>query len=316
MVAMQNWYRSLLIAACLCAVAAPPALAQACAPPLREVASFNGMRLAMPPFAMAQPPAPNGGMQLFLSPVAVAARAQVVYVADAGRRQVYRIDLTQQAMSVFAPFAAPAAGASAAMLAAPDQSLFVADSAARQVLQYSIDGRVLRRFINQADLARPVGLVQDDAGGLLVADSLYRHVLRFSSLGRALDALKPDEARSIEGLVGDPATLYLLDRLGRQVVVVTGDGQLLDTIGKGVLAMPSALALDRRQRLLVADQLDNTIKVFEHGQLVEPGPNPPRFGRIAALTIEGDTVYVADSARARVVQLALAPPCAKAGDAH
>lgn len=246
----------------------------------------------------------------WLAPVAVAARSQLLYVADAGRQTIYRYDLAQQNMSPFAPFPVPAAGTVPAMAVAPDLSLYVSDGAGRRVLHYGVDGRLLRTFADELGLARPSGLALAADGSVLVADNLYRHVLRFDSLGHLRELIEPDQARSIDGLAAGASGLYLLDRLGRQVLALAPDGQLRAVIGAGALALAGPLALDGYQRLYVGDRADNTVKVYQDDQLLDAGPAAPRFGRIDGLALEGDTLYVADSARARVVLLRVARPCA------
>jgi hypothetical protein len=256
--------------------------------------------------------APGGaaGYVPWLAPVAVAARGPVLYVADAGRRQIYRYDLAQQSMTPFAPLPAPAAGSVPAMVVGPDLSLYVSDGAGRRVLHYGYDGRPLGSFADELGLARPSGLALEPDGGLLVADSLYRHVLRFDSLGHLRALIEPDQARAIDALAAGASGLYLLDRLGRQVLALTADGQPRAVIGAGALALAGPLALDRYQRLYVGDQGGQSVKLYQDGELLDGGEAAPRFGRIDGLAVEGDTLYVADSARARVVLLRVTPPCA------
>lgn len=249
----------------------------------------------------------------WLSPTMVAARGNIVYVVDDGRRQIFQYDLAQQTMT---PFAAYSAGAVSGIAVAPDLSLYVADINARRVLHFSVDGRLLRTFGNDLEVARPVAVLFDEASGnILVADSLYNHVVVFNSLGRVLSVLQSSEGRSMEAMVQGPDGLYLLDRLGKQVVVIGQDGADRYTLGNGTLKNPGAIAVDRFNRVFVSDSFDNTIKIYAHGQLVASfggtGANPAAFNRITSLWLEQNMLYVADSLNARIQTFRLAPPCVK-----
>jgi DNA-binding beta-propeller fold protein YncE len=238
----------------------------------------------------------------WLSPSVVAARGNFVYVVDDGRRQIFLYDLAQQTMS---PFAAYSAGAVTGITIAPDMSLYVADINARQVLHFSVDGRLLQRFGNDMEVARPVSVLLDEpSGNILVADSLYNHVVVFNSLGRVLSVLQSSEGRSIEAMARGPDGLYLVDRLSKQVVVIGQDGADRYILGNGTLKNPGAIAVDRFNRVFVSDSFDNTIKIYEHGQLAASfggsGATPASFNRITSLWLEQNMLYVADSLNARI----------------
>ena len=245
----------------------------------------------------------------WLSPTAVAVRGNYMYVVDGGRRQIFLYDLAQQTLT---PFAEYSAGSVSSITIAPDMSLYVADTVARQVLHFSVDGRLLRTIGNALEMARPVAVLLDEStGNLLVADGLFNHVVVFNSLGRVLSVLRPRENRSIAAMAGGPDGLYLLDRLSRQVVVIGPDGADRYTLGNGTLKSPDAIAVDRFNRVFVSDSFDNTIKIYEHGQWLATfggsGATPTSFNRITGLWLQQDMLYVADSLNARIQTFRVAP---------
>ena len=273
--------------------------------------TIKGAWVAAPlnPFStLPQGPKPTG----FLSwqmPVAVAARDNYVYVADAGRRLIYRYD---QMLQTLAPFTSYASGLESGIAVARDLSLYVIDRNARQVLRFSSEGRLLQKFGNEMALAFPVAVVLDDAtGNIWVADGLYDHVVMFNSLGRVLHVFKPSAGKSISAMAKGPQGLYLLDPLGRQVVVMGLDGADRFTFGQDTLKMPGAVAVDRFNRVFVSDSFDNSIKIFELGKLVASvgttGTIRASFNRITHLYIDQDTLYVADSLNARIQTFRITP---------
>lgn len=311
-----SWRRGLtwLVAILLCAAAAAQAPVGSVKHPalLTPWTTLSGAFIAAAPdplSTLAHKPQFSGYLT-WLSPTAVAARGNYVYVVDGGRRQIFRYDLAHQSMTPFADYAGAAV---TAIALAPDLSLYVADSQARQVLHFSVDGRLLQRFYNEFELARPVAAWRDEASGnLWVADSLYKHVVLFNSLGRVLSVLRSNQARSIEAMVPGPDGLYLLDRLGRQVVVIGHDGTDRYTLGQGTLKMPGAIAVDRFNRVFVSDSFDNTLKVYELGQLVSSiggsAGTPASFNQITGLWIDQNMLYVVDRLNARIQTFQVAPP--------
>ena len=284
-------------------------------PLLTPWTTLRGAFLAAPRPGSA--PAKKPGLAGYVSwqfPTVVAARANFVYLLDAGRRQIFQYDLALQTLT---PFSEHSVGAVSALAVAPDLSLYVADIAAREVLHFSFEGRLLRKFGNEFELVRPVAVVLEEFGGkLYIADSLYKHVVVFNSLGRVLSVLRSNEARSIEAMAQGPDGLYLLDRLGRQIVVIGRDGGDRYTLGQGTLKMPGAVAVDRFNRVFVSDSFDNTLKVFEQGQLVASvggsGVLPTSFNRVTGLWIDQNMLYVVDSLNARIQTFHIAPPGAPA----
>lgn len=259
-----------------------------------------------PTFASAATPA----YLTFLSPIAAAARNNFVYVVDAGHRQIFRYDEARQAITRFTDTIVTAASSIAV---GPDLSLYITDLPSAQVQHFSWDGRQLPGFAHDIVLRHPVAVVVDDASSqVFVADSLYNHVVVFNSLGRALVTLRSDVPLSIESMARGPDGLYLVDRLGRQVVVMGLDGTDRYTFGSGTLKQPHAIVVDRFNRVFVGDDFDNTIKVFEGGELVATiggsGAMAGLFNRITFLSLDRNTLYVADSLNGRIQSFQLVPP--------
>lgn len=265
-----------------------------------------------------QPPqvAPITGVRLnFVQPVGVAARGDMLLVADAGARTLWRVDRSRDVMAPLAPFTGGALEQGAALHLGNDFSAWVALPAEHMVVQYDVGGRVVRRWRDEANAPRPVALaVPDDRSELLVGDGASAQVVVFNPLGRTRRLLgggRSDPLQSIAAMSFGPRGLYVLDRLAQQVVVLGAGGEVIEVIGEHQLVRPRALAVDRSGRVFVSDDVDQRIKVFRGPQLLGTaggmGGGPGRFGRIEAMAVDGNMLYVADSLNARVQVLLISP---------
>lgn len=256
-----------------------------------------------------------GGRLNFVRPVGVAALGDVLMVADAGARTLWRLDRSRDAMAVFAPFSGAGAEQGASLQLAQDFSTWIALPAEHVVLQYDAGGRVVRSWRDEINAARPVAVaLADGRGELLVGDAATAHVVVFDPLGRSRRLLgrgRSDVLQSISAMSFGPGGLYVLDRIAQQVVVLGASGEVLELIGENQLVQPRALAVDRSGRVFVSDDSDQLIKVFRGPRLLGraggSGGGPGRFGRIEAMAVDGNLLYVADSLNARVQVMLVAP---------
>ena len=293
--------------------------------------SLSGGRLERPSAFAGNPLQPAGAYLNFLAAATVAARGNDVYVVDSGRAAVFRVDPYTNNMVVMAPQPAPPAWVApdypqrlpadrgTKLYVASDRSVYVLDQGRRRVLHFSREGHLIREYQDPGMLARPVGFTVDERRGLvLVVDGLYRNVVAFHSGGRVPFAIVPHENVDRDRLPLDLAAiasgeegLYLVDRRKAQVLLMSDDGIVLDSVGQGILKQPWTVAVDRYRRVYVGDRLDNSIKVFSGGvQLTQIKGSDLRPGmqEISDLWVDEDLLYVADGATGRVDILRLSPP--------
>ncbi len=251
----------------------------------------------------------------FARPVAVSARGNDIYIADGGRRRIYRFDRALQTLSVFY-HPIPSA---VALYAAFDRSVYVAEPSAGRVLQIGPDGTLLHTFSNAANLARPVAVAVDEVRGrVLIADGLYNHILIFNHLGGLTGVIVPRDSAShrLRGIramsLGPDGLLYVVDGLKRRVVVVGPNGSYRYSFGEGRMVDPVAIAVDRYRRAFVADAFNNTIEVYAQGREVAvfggTGLGPGHFTQITGLCLDENKLYVTDGGRGDVQILQVAPP--------
>lgn len=258
---------------------------------------------------------PTGPRINFIQPTGVAARLDVLVVADAGARMLWRVDRTRDAVTPLAPFTGGVADHGTSMQLGNDFAVWVALPAEHVVAQYDLRGRLVRRWRDEADVLRPVAVVvPEDRSEVLVGDAATATVVVFDPLGNARGVLggrKPPELKSLTAMVAGPRGLYVLDRVARQVLVLDRRGQVVEAIGGHHLVLPRALAVDASGRVFVGDDGDQRIKVFRGAELLAAvggtGNGPARFGRVESLALDGNLLYVADSLNARVQVMMVAP---------
>lgn len=255
-------------------------------------------------------------------PVAVAASGSIVYLFDAGPNLFFRYDSHQKTLQELPIISGALKGAPTAITIAPDRSFYVADPAGRQVIHGSYDGQVLRILSDNTNLANPVSTVLDPVTShLLVADSLYDHVVGFNQEGWLLfgfgqRGLGPQQFQLIVGMASGPQGLYVVDRLNPFIKIFTPEGKFIHGFTRREVSNPSAIAVDRYDRVYVADSFDDAIKVYVKdsyaGEIGGTGSGPGRFRFITGLHIDQNTLYVADSMNGRVQLFELSPPVATA----
>lgn len=282
---------------------------------LRPWLSING-GWRQDPASPLQPARPAGGRVNFVQPVGVAARNDVLLVADAGARVIWRYDRARDAIAPFTAFTGSVPEAGASLYLGNDFNVWVALPAEQQVVQYDMRGRVVRRWSSRPDAPRPVSVVvPENRAEILVGDAGTARVLVFDPLGAPREVLggtRPAPLQSVTAMAIGPRGLYVLDRLAQQVVVLDRRGFPIEVIGEQQLVQPRALAVDASGRVFVSDEMEQRIKVFRGPRLLAtfggPGQAPGRFGRIESMALDGNLLYVADSLNARVEVLLVSPP--------
>ena len=254
----------------------------------------------------AQPPAHRLN---FVQPVGVAAQGDVLLVADAGARTLWRLDRSRDAMAAFAPFSGSANGSGTSLHLGNDFSTWVALPAEHMVVQYDVRGREVRRWRDDANAPRPVAVaVPENRGELLVGDAATAQVVVFDPLGRARRLLGSGRAgalQSITAMAFGPRGLYVLDRARsaggrarRPAARCSKSSARTSWCSRAhwrwtaAAASSSATTSTSASRYSAAPQLLATAG--------GAGSGPGRFGRIEAMAVDGNLLYVADSVNARV----------------
>lgn len=248
----------------------------------------------------------------FLNPVAVGGVKDQMLIVDAGAHAIYRYNLTTKAIQSLAQAGGQFIGEPMGIAVESDLSFYVADPVGKQVLYFDANGNLIRRFADAANLARPVDVAVDEVRGqIFVADGSYSHIVIFSKTGQAMSAIGsrgqgPGKFRAITAIAKGKDSLFVADRLElplQEIDITTG--ALRFSIGRGQIMWPTAIIVDKRNRIFASDRTDNTIKIFDDIRLIATiggtGYAPGRFRLVTGMWLSDQNVlYVADSLNHRV----------------
>ncbi len=244
-------------------------------------------------------------------PVAVSGYGDTMFIVDAAERAIYRYNRRDQTIVTLGEAGKQFVGDPMGLYVEPDLSFFVCDPAGKAVYYFDADGRVIRTYSDLKNLSRPVDVVFDEVGNrVLVADGSFSHIVVFDKMGEPLAAIGdrgtgPGRFRAITALAKVNNSLFVADRLELRVQELDMDGTFRYSFGEGSLTWPTAIVVDKYQRLYVSDRSDNTIRVYDDIRLIATlggtGSAPGRFRLITDMWLADDgKLYVADSLNRRV----------------
>ena len=247
----------------------------------------------------------------FIRPVAVAAHGNDIYIVDAGSNLLYLYERAYDRLSVLKDLRDIVTGEVTDIHIAEDLSYYLADADARRVLHFDRHGDLIRIFEDNLNLGRPVAVDEDPrTGTVYIADGFNDDVLVYNAAGRLQGAIGTrgdgeGQFRGITAMTRDDDGVYVATRFGQHRVQIMGlDGSYRSSLMQDSVTFPTAVATDGHGRVYVSDYLDNTIRVYVDGKVVDTlggtGSSPGRFKRIADLCFDDGLLYVADSLNGRI----------------
>lgn len=285
--------------------------------PLAKWSSLSGSLLTRPGGIPAGGQPDNKRIQL-ITPVAVTAIANTLYIADSGQRAILKFDRGTQTVVRFA--SVPEMNTRVGLFVDRAYTLYLADPATSSVTVFDIDGNLLQTIADINELPQPVAVATNPTGNeIFVGDELASHILVFNRGGSVVRTIGSGTSadvyfQSVTAIASGPDQLYVSDKLGHQVHALAPDGSYRYAFGKDELLSPGALVIDSHNRVYVADNGDSTIKVFRGGQLetVVGARNDSvglGFQVISSLWESDGLMFVADAGRASIDILRVVPPC-------
>lgn len=215
----------------------------------------------------------QAGKIRFESPVAVARRAGVFYVADSGLASVLAFNEQGQLL-----FQLNAGLERPTGLAVVSNRLFVVDSQLQQVLSFDLQGRPTghfgRRGAGEGEFNFPTHISADIDGNLVVTDSLNGRIQIFDLQGRFLRQVgslgdAPGRFSRPKGAAADSfGHLYVVDASFENVQLFDREGRLLMALGQsgsqpGEFWLPNGIAISSANEVYVADSYNQRIQIFK-----------------------------------------------------
>ncbi len=200
-------------------------------------------------------------------------------------------------------------------LAAAKGKLFVCDTKRHIVHVFDLANGAYT-FFGESEIGRlnrPVAIALDELGNRFVADVGRGEIVVFSAANEPIRALRPLGAVSFKpvAVAFHKGELFAADGESRQVVAMDPiEGNVLRTMGDGVsgssFGMPSGIAIDTHERILVSDALNARVNLYTVqgdpiGFVGQPGDRAGCFARPKHLTVAPDGIlYAIDAAFQRV----------------
>lgn len=254
------------------------------------------------------------------NPVVVAARGNILYIADASRDLIYRYNRDSESIYPLYNVTDHLAGPPGGIFVNHDLSFYVADPSGHRVLHFDQDGNLMRRFQDHKNLSKPLAMCHSTLfNRFFIADSLYDHIIEFNSMGLALAAFGSRGSRSDQFMniidmscgIDGIDSIFLIDQLSDQIKVYGYDGKFVRAIRRSEVKHPSSIAVDYGERIYISDDFDDTIKIYNRNGLIDvfggTGSENGRFRLIRDMWSDGLLLYVADSANARIQVFVITP---------
>lgn len=216
----------------------------------------------------------KAGKVRFSSPVAVARRNGLFYVADSGLASVIAFDDAGKFRFAITNQLQRPSG-----IAISSNEVFVADSQRHKIVVFDLFGTFLREFGNRGtadgDFNFPTHICVDNAGHVVVTDSMNARVQIFDAagsfrgqlgaLGDGSGQFSRPKGAAVDGL----GHVYVIDGMFDNVQIFDMKGVFLLNFGQagaqpGEFWLPNGIAINRANEIFVADSYNRRIQVFKY----------------------------------------------------
>lgn len=232
-------------------------------------------------------------------PTALNARDGYVYVIDGGVHRLLQYDNSHKTLTPFDLGGSVEPGMN--LFVALDRSIYIANPQHSEVLHFSAEGLQLPSIVSLGNLPKPVAVIVDTSGQVMVADGLLNQVVIFDSWGSLLATIKLPQMRSIAAMATGPDGVYVLDGMAKRVFVLRQDGSLVYEVNVGA-NMPNSLAVNQDNWIFVGDSANHSVSVYQGRRVITRilGGESNSFANVDGLAVDGNRVYISDSANSRI----------------
>jgi DNA-binding beta-propeller fold protein YncE len=210
----------------------------------------------------------------FASPVAVARRNGIFYVADSQLAKVFAFNENGRAVfEISAPLKRPVG------LALAGDSLYVVDSQAHAVFVFGLDGTLESSFgqrgTGTGEFNFPTAIAADGRGHIVVSDTMNCRVEIFDERGNFISQFGSNGdtsghfARPKCVALDSAGHIYVVDAVFDNFQIFDLTGQLLLNVGEsgsgnGQFGLPNGIAIGADNQIFVADAFNHRVQVFKY----------------------------------------------------
>ena len=210
----------------------------------------------------------------FVSPVSIAKKQGIFFVADSGLDSVIAFDETGRLLArITNHLERPSA------VALINEQLFVADSQRHKVVVFDLSGQYHREFgrrgVGPGEFNFPTHLGADNQGSLYVTDSMNSRVQILDLEGHYKGQVgtigdSTGKFGRPKGVAVDPlGHIYVLDALFDNLQIFDRSGQLLLNLGetgaqRGQFWLPNGIAISKSNEIFIADSYNRRLQVFKY----------------------------------------------------
>lgn len=294
---------------------------------------FRGVSHQVYPATLtAEMPQPGGDTWLF--PGGVLEAGGATFALDTGHNRILKLE-DGSVTAIIGTESGASHLADPMAMATDGQRIYVANSAAAEVLVLGLDGQVaktvhLAKGPTDAVSPRPIGVAILPGGGIAVSDAANHRVLFLDSEGVLVSATGtgtrssgPDGFNVPGAMTTDSSgNLYVVDTLNGRVVKLSPDGGYVGEFGTlgdtaGTLSRPKGVAVDAAGTVFVSDGLMAAVSVFAPdgaylGMIGRRDATDAASGSIfqapAGLWLTGDTLQVMDRMAGLITVRLAGPP--------
>ncbi|PKM80352.1 MAG: 6-bladed beta-propeller [Firmicutes bacterium HGW-Firmicutes-14] len=216
----------------------------------------------------------------FNYPTSVAVHGGKIYVADFYNQRVQALNFNGEQLSVLPNSRDTREIGSGIMpvTLAVDKNgkLYVSDVSQQKILIFDDKGRFTGSIGNGGSGDGQISYVNGiavnvDSGEVCLSNSNNSRIDVFTLEGKYMgQRLGPKQVANPKGIAFEESTgmLYVADTLAHRILVSDREGKIVEYIGRrgldsGQFNFPTAVAIDKRGRLYVADRENNRIQVFD-----------------------------------------------------
>ena len=164
--------------------------------------------------------------------------------------------------------------------------------------------------VSLRNLVQPQQIASDNNGRIYVADTGQQAIFVFDEKAGEFFIWNETSLNipflSPVGVINAANSIWVTDSELSLVYRLSDNGELIDTVGKGVVNRPTGITYDPdADRIFVSDTADDNIKVFNiNGELIDiwgnTGAKNGEFNRPTFITYRQGKLYVGDSLNARI----------------